>query len=317
MRLVFMGTPDFAVCALDALHGAGHDIAAVFTKADTPKHRGMKLLPSPVKVRALELGLPVHQPLSLKDDAAFDILCELEPEVIVVAAYGLLLPQRILALPRFGCLNIHASLLPAWRGASPINAAILHGDLDAGVTIMQMDRGLDTGDMLLKASTPVGEAETVGELHDRLSVLGGGLIVEVLGAVKAGSLTVEKQPEGFTYAPLIKPEDCLVDFSEDAQTVSRRVRGYDPFPGAYSFLGGGKVKLFGARLLENESALGAGRIIGFDKNGAVIACGQGTILVRDIQAAGGKRMACDAFFRGHAALLDALFWGNEGTPKGV
>ena len=317
MRLAFMGTPDFAVCALNALHHAGHDIAAVFTKADTPKNRGMKMLPSPVKVRALELGLPVYQPLSLKGDEAFNILCALKPEVIVVAAYGLLLPKRILELSMYGCLNIHASLLPAWRGASPINAAILHGDAEAGVTIMQMDRGLDTGDMLLKASTSVGEAETAGELHDRLAVMGGTLIVDALGAVKAENLTSEKQPDSFTYAPLIRPEDCLVDFSLDAQTVSRCVRGYDPFPGAYSFLGGGKVKLFGARLLENESALGAGRIVSADKKGAVIACGRGTILLRDIQAAGGKRMACDAFFRGHVALLDAWIGGNEGTPKGV
>ena len=316
MRLVFMGTPDFAVCALDALHGAGHDIAAVFTKADTPKNRGMKMLPSPVKVRAQELGFAVHQLLSLKGDEAFDILSGLAPEVIVVAAYGLLLPKRILELPRFGCLNIHASLLPAWRGASPINAAILHGDAEAGVTIMQMDRGLDTGDMLLKASSPVGEAETAGDLHDRLAVIGGALIVDALDAVKDGSLTAEKQPESFTYAPLIRPEDCAVNFSSDALTVSRRIRGYDPFPGAFSELGGGKIKLFGARMLENESESGPGRIVSCDKNGAVIACGRGTILLSELQAAGGKRMGCDAFFRGRPALLDAVFGGEEGSPKG-
>lgn len=307
MRLVFMGTPDFAAVSLDALHRAGHHIAGVFTRADTPKNRGMKMQAPPVKLRALELGLPVFQPMTMKDDAAREALEELAPEVVVVAAYGMLLPPGILALPRYGCLNVHASLLPAWRGASPINAAILHGDAQSGVTIMQMDKGLDTGDMLLWEAVDIGPRETAGRLHDRLAQVGGQLIVRALEDVEAGRISPVPQPKEGSYARQIKPEDCRLDFGQDAHTVSCKIRGYDPFPGAFGFLGGGKVKLFGGCLLENESAHAAGSVMGCDKKGAVIACARGTVLVEEIQAAGGKRMPCDAFFRGRAELLKARF----------
>ena len=307
MRLVFMGTPDFAVQALDALHDAGHTIAAVYTRADTPKNRGMKLLPPPVKVRASQLGIEVVQPPSLKSEAAAQQLKAYNPDVIIVAAYGMLLPQQILSLPKYGCVNIHASLLPRWRGASPINAAILNGDSRTGVTIMQMDKGLDTGDMLLWDATDIGIAETAGQLHDRLALMGGRLIVEALDKLEHGQLQPIQQPEGSTYARQIKPEDCRVDFTGVADAVACHIRAYDPFPGTFCSLGGGKVKLYGALLLEAEGAHSPGTVLSCDKKGAVIACGQGTILLKEIQAAGGKRMPCDAFFRGHSELLTSAF----------
>ena len=205
MKLIFMGTPDFAVAALEALHDAGHELLAVYTRMDTPKNRGMKLLPPPVKVKALEYGIPVFQPKNLRGAETQARLRELQPDAIVVAAYGRILPQAVLDIPKYGCLNIHASLLPRWRGASPITAAILHGDRESGVTIMQMDAGLDTGDMLLPVSVPIDPDESYGSLHDRLAQLGGKAIVEALEKLEAGTLTPVPQPEeGVTYAPMVE-----------------------------------------------------------------------------------------------------------------
>ena len=309
MRIVFMGTPDFAVAALEALHDSGHEIAAVYTRMDTPKNRGMKMLPPPVKVKALEYGIPVYQPKNLRGEETQQQLRDLVPEVIVVAAYGRILPQAVLDIPKYGCLNIHASLLPKYRGASPINACILHGEQVAGVTIMQMDAGLDTGDMLLPVSTEMLPDESCGSLHDRLAKIGGEAIVKALDLLAKGELKGEPQPvEGFTYAPMIQTSDCKIDFSKSAFEVSCAIRAYDPAPGAFAMLGGDKMKLFGASLEEKDGCAAApGTIVKNDKKGIVVACGRGTVRISVVQGAGGKKMPADAFFRGHAAMLSEIF----------
>ena len=309
MRIVFMGTPDFAVAALETLHEAGHDIVGVYTRMDTPKNRGMKMLPPPVKVKALEYGIPVYQPKNLRGEDTQQELRDMAPEVIVVAAYGRILPQAVLDIPKHGCLNIHASLLPKYRGASPINACILHGETEAGVTIMQMDAGLDTGDMLLPAATEMLPDESYGSLHDRLAKIGGEAIVKALDLLAKGELKGEPQPaEGFTYAPMIQTADCKIDFSKSAKEVSQAIRAYYPAPGAFATLGGEKMKLFGASLEQEEGSCGApGAIIKNDKKGIVVACGQGAVRIGTVQGAGGKKMPADAFFRGHAAMLSEIF----------
>jgi len=304
-----MGTPDFAVAALEALHEAGHEIVGVYTRMDTPKNRGMKMLPPPVKVKALEYGIPVYQPKNLRGEDTQKELRDLAPEAIIVAAYGRILPQEVLDIPKYGCLNIHASLLPKYRGASPINACVLHGETEAGVTIMQMDAGLDTGDMLLPAATEILPNESCGSLHDRLAKIGGEAIVKALDLLEKGELSGVPQPaDGFTYAPMIQTADCKIDFSKTAHEVSCAIRAYDPAPGAFAMLGSDKMKLFGASLEEKEgSAAAPGTIVKNDKNGIVVACGTGTVRIATVQGAGGKKMPADAFFRGHAAMLSEIF----------
>ncbi len=309
MRIVFMGTPDFAVAALEALHEASHEIVGVYTRMDTPKNRGMKMLPPPVKVKALEYGIPVFQPKNLRGEDTQQLLRDLAPELIVVAAYGRLLPQAVLDIPKHGCLNIHASLLPKYRGASPINACILHGETKAGVTIMQMDAGLDTGDMLLPAATELLPDESYGSLHDRLAVIGGQAIVKALDLLEKGQLKGEKQPEeGFTYAPMIQTSDCKIDFTKSAFEVSCAIRAYDPAPGAFAMLGGDKMKLFAAALEQADGEHASpGTIVKNDKKGIVVACGTGLVRIGQVQGAGGKKMPADAYFRGHAAQLSEIF----------
>lgn len=308
MRIVFMGTPEFAVASLSALYEAGHTIAGVFTRMDTPKNRGMKLLPPPVKVYALEKGFPVFQPKGLRKAEVQQQLAALEPELIVVAAYGRILPPAVLELPKYGCLNVHASLLPDYRGASPINACILHGETKAGVTIMQMDAGLDTGDMLLKESTDILPEESYGSLHDRLAEIGGAAIVKAIALLEQGALSGEKQPAEGSYAPMIRTEDCQISFGGSAREISCRIRAYDPQPGAFCQLGGGKIKLFGGAVAQPEGVLDQpGSILKVDRKGVYIACGQGSVLVAQVQAAGGKKMPADAYFRGHQAMLEERF----------
>ena len=307
MKIVFMGTPDFAVAALRALHDCGeHELAAVFTRADTPKNRGMKFLPPPVKVAALEYGLPVYQPKTLRDGTALQILREINPDVIVVAAYGRILPAEILALPRFGCINVHASLLPRYRGASPIASAILHGEKQTGVTIMQMNEGLDTGDMLLSTATDIGETETCGQLEERLAAIGGETLLKALRSL-SDLKPIRQDDAQSTYAPLIKSQDAHIAFSQTGRAVACAIRAYDPAPGAFSFLGEEKLKLFGARFLEEHPDVPAGTPVRADKNGLVVRCGDGCVCISEVQKAGGKKMPAEAFFRGHAALLSQRF----------
>ena len=299
MKLIFAGTPDFAAAALSALAAAGHDIPLVLTQPDRPAGRGMKLKPSAVKARALELGLRVEQPLSLRNDEAQAMLRAVEADVMVVAAYGLILPQAVLDLPRLGCLNIHASILPRWRGAAPIQRAILAGDAESGVTIMQMEAGLDTGPMRHVATTPIGTDDTAASLHDRLMALGASAIVDVLADPDRYPPVV--QPEaGVTYAQKLTKEEAGLDWNLPAAELDRRVRGYCPVPGAWTRLGGETLKVWAATPVTGCGT--PGMVIAADRHGLTVACGEGALCITSLQPAGGKRLEASAFVAGRPGL---------------
>ncbi|RZL65238.1 MAG: methionyl-tRNA formyltransferase [Variovorax sp.] len=305
-RVVFAGTPDFARVALEAVAAAGHDIALVLTQPDRPAGRGMKLQTSAVKQCAIERGWPVAQPRSLRLDgkypedaaAAREALVAANPDVMVVAAYGLILPQWVLDSPRRGCLNIHASLLPRWRGAAPIHRAIEAGDVETGVTIMQMDAGLDTGDMLLRAALPVGDDSTA-RLHDRLAALGGRLIVEALALAEAGALEPAAQPaEGVTYAHKVEKHEAAVDWSQDAAFIVRRIRAFDPFPGVSTVLDGETLKLWAATVVEGEPGVAPGTVLAVTPGAIEVATAGSVVAITELQRAGGKRLPVADFLRG-------------------
>ena len=294
MKLVFAGTPEFAVPALDALHAAGHDIAAVFTQPDRPAGRGRKLQASPVALRAEALGIPVHKPLKLHAEAQA-VLRELAPEVMVVVAYGLLLPQAVLDIPRHGCLNIHGSILPRWRGAAPIARAVEAGDSETGITIMRMDAGLDTGPMLLLERLPLPPTTTAAGLHDALAPLGGRLIVEALARMARGDLPERAQPaEGMTYARKLSKEEARVDWSQPAEILARRVRAFNPAPVAWSELDGERIRLWDALAEPASRAAEPGTVLGLDGEGLCIACGEGQLRVTELQRPGGKQLPAGA-----------------------
>ena len=293
MRLVFAGTPEFSVRALDTLHAAGHDIVGVYTQPDRPSGRGRKLTPSPVAARAQALGLPLHQPEKLRGNTeALDALRDLTPEVMVVVAYGLILPQAVLEVPRHGCLNIHASLLPRWRGAAPIQRAIEAGDSETGITIMQMDAGLDTGPMLLRATTPIHPVTTAAQLHDTLAALGADLIVEALARLERGALPASVQPsEGVTYATKLSKDEARIDWTQPATTIARRIRAFNPAPVAWSLLEGERVRLWLAFAESGDAAAPAGTIIAADPNHLRVATGSGHVDVLQLQWPGGKPLS--------------------------
>ncbi len=291
MKLVFMGTPEFSVPALDALHDAGHEILAVYSQPPRPAGRGKKERPSPVHARAEALGLPVRTPVSLKDAAAQEAFAGLKADVAVVVAYGLILPQAVLDAPGRGCLNIHASLLPRWRGAAPIHRAILAGDAETGVCIMQMEAGLDTGPVLMKRSLPIGPEETTADLHDRLSDLGASLIVEALGHLDDLEPTVQPEDD-VTYANKIDKAEARIDWAQPAETVDRQIRGLSPFPGAWTMLNGKRLKLLRSRHTEGSGA--PGQVLG----GFRVACGSGAIEVLEAQIEGRGRQDAEAFLNG-------------------
>ncbi|MFR1050640.1 MAG: methionyl-tRNA formyltransferase [Lachnospirales bacterium] len=299
MRILFMGTPDFAVPSLEALLGAGHTVCGVFTQPDKPKNRGMKLQPTPVKECALSHGIPVFQPVKLRDGTALEQIRALAPELIVVAAYGRILPQDILDCPPKGCINVHSSLLPRYRGAAPINWAILNGDGETGVTIMHMAAALDAGDIIAQASTPIGPDETAPELTARLAELGGALLAETVARIEAG--TAERIPQdeaGVTLAPMLGKELSPLDFSRNAQVLHDQVRGLIPWPAATAMVGGVRCKIF-ATAAERGSG-GAGTVLEAGKNGILIACGSDTALrILELQPDGGKRMRAADYLRGH------------------
>lgn len=308
MRIVFMGTPEFAVSALQALIDSRHEVIAVYTREDKPKNRGMKMMMPPVKELALQHNIPVFQPKTVKTEEEIAAFAALNADVAVVAAYGRILPQEILDAPRYGCINIHASLLPKYRGASPITAAIQDGEAETGITIMQMDIGLDTGDMLLKGSTVISGTDTFRTVHDRLAEMGGELIVEALDRLEAGTLTAEKQGESASrYASMIKAGDTEISFHNPASVVSCHIRAFDPAPAAYGFLGGNRLKLFGATVESMETGKPAGTILKLDKQGILVACTDGVVRIPEVQGDGGKRMPATAYFNGHRELLDAVF----------
>ena len=303
MKLLFAGTPEFAAQSLSAILTAGHQVELVLTQPDRPSGRGMALRPSPVKALALASGIEVFQPLSLKDPVAQERLRAVDAEVMVVAAYGLILPQAVLDLPRYGCINIHASLLPRWRGAAPIQRAILAGDTETGVCIMQMEAGLDTGPVLLSDHLPIAPDETAGLLHDKLADLGARLIVKALGRLP---LPASPQSDtGITYAAKIEKAEALLDWRLSAEELERKVRAFNPFPGASTTLEGTQVKIW--RAIAVRGAAAPGTILAADRNGIVVACGEGALCLGELQKAGGKRLSAAQFLTGNALPEGAVF----------
>lgn len=311
MNIIFAGTPEFARIALEKLHAAGHAIALVLTQPDRPAGRGMKLQASAVKQYAVAHGIAVAQPRSLRLDgkypedaaAAVEAIANANADLMVVAAYGLILPQWALDTPRLGCLNIHGSLLPRWRGAAPIHRAIEAGDVETGVTIMQMDIGLDTGDMLLKGSLPIAPDDTTGSLHDKVAALGADLIVQALELAQTGGLQPQKQPiEGVTYAHKIEKNEAIIDWQQDAQTIVRRVRAFNPFPVATTTLDGEPLKVWGAQIGASASSAAGGHIVAVGSDHIAVAATHSTVHLTELQRPGGKRLPVAEFLRGHPVL---------------
>ena len=301
MRIVFMGTPDFSVPALKALVEAGHEVAAVVTQPDRPRGRGKELQMTPVKVQALAYGIPVYQPEKVKDPAFVEILRNLQPEVIVVIAFGQILSRDILDLPPYGCINIHASLLPKYRGAAPIQWAVIDGEKETGVTTMMMDVGLDTGDMLEKTVIPLDPKETGGSLFDKLSQAGGPLILSTLEKLKAGTAVRTPQTdEDSTYAKMLTKSLGQIDWSIEAAAIERLIRGLNPWPSAYTFVHGKTLKIWDADVLK-ESSDGAapGQIIRTDPHSLIVAAGEALLSIRELQLEGKKRMDVETFLRGY------------------
>lgn len=302
MRVVFMGTPDFAVPCLAALLEKGHEVAGVYTQPDKPQGRKMTLTAPPVKALAQARGIPVFQPENFKNEA--ETLAQLAPEVIVVVAYGKLLPQYVLDLPPRGCINVHGSLLPRWRGAAPIQWSVIAGDRTAGVTTMQMNAGLDTGDMLLKYETEIGARETAGELFDRLSEAGAALLCETLD--RLGEITPEKQDEtAACYASMLNKDIARIDWTRPAREIDCLIRGLNPWPVALTALEGARMKVYAA---EEASGAGApGTVLSADaKTGLTVACGDGALRLTEIQLVGGKRMAAGDYLRGHTVPVGTV-----------
>ena len=307
MKLVFAGTPEFAAVSLAALLRARHDITLVLTRPDRPAGRGLKPQQSAVKRLALERGLELLQPASLKDPAAQASVAQARPEALAVVAYGLLLPSALLALPARGCLNVHASLLPRWRGAAPIQRALLAGDAATGVTIMRMEEALDTGPVLLQRATPITPADTAGTLHDRLAALGAELLVEAL----AKNPPARAQDAGATYAPRIAKAEAEIDWARPAQEIERQVRAFDPAPGAQTRHAGTALKIWGARLASGDHGAPPGTVLEAGVSGIRVACGEQALWVTELQRAGGKRLAARAFLAGHALAPGVLLGAHS------
>jgi len=298
LRIVFMGTPDFACPTLTRLIERGEDVIAVVTQPDRPKGRGQKLLPPPVKVIAEAHGIPVLQPLKVRAPEVVAQIRELKPDLIVVVAFGQILPQSLLDIPRHGCINIHASLLPRYRGAAPLNWCLINGETETGITTMMMDAGLDTGDMLVKRSIPIGPDEDAQSLHDRLSLLGADTIDETLDRLLAGTLTREKQDDSLScYAPMLKKEDGRIDWAREPQQIKNLVRGFTPWPGAYTSLESKTLKLYKVSVAEGSGT--PGEVIATGKDGIIVACGSGSIRIEELQLEGRKRLSAAEFLAGY------------------
>ena len=314
MRAVFMGTPDFSVGTLEEMIRAGHQVVGVFTQPDKPKGRGKSLQMTPVKEAALAHGIPVYQPVKIREPENMEILKELAPEVIVVVAFGQIIPRAILELPKYGCINVHASLLPKYRGAAPIQWAVIDGEETSGVTIMQMDEGLDTGDMLLKGEIALDPQETGGSLFDRLSALGARLLVEALAQIEAGTIAREKQPQESptAYAAQITKAQGEIRWEDPAVKIERLIRGLNPWPSAYTRLGGKTLKLWKAQALPQEEnsdkEAAPGTVVARDRESITVQTGQGLLKLLEVQLEGKKRMDTASFLRGYSL--------EEGTRLG-
>ena len=305
MRLIFAGTPAFAATALTALHHAGHNIPLVLTQPDRPAGRGMKLIASAVKQAALDLGLPLAQPDSLKPETVQSLLRAAQAEMMIVAAYGLILPQAVLTIPPRGCLNIHASLLPRWRGAAPIQRAILAGDVETGITIMQMDAGLDTGAMLLQKRLPIANDDKADSLHDKLAALGADCVVEALS--RLDTLTPEAQDSAqATYAAKLTKAEAMLDWTRPADELARCIRAYNPVPGAHSVYASHVIKIWQATV-ESSRTGSPGEVLAAEEHGIVVACGSQALSLLELQSAGGKRLSAAAFLAGHTLDRGSFF----------
>ena len=302
MRVVFMGTPDFATGTLEEIVKSGYDVVGVVTQPDKPKGRGKNLMPTPVKEVALKYSLPVYQPKRAKDPEFIETLRGLKPDVIVVAAFGQIITKEILEMPRFGCVNVHASLLPAYRGAAPIQWAVINGDKESGVTIMQMDEGIDTGDMMDKVIVPIAEDETGGSLFDKLSHTGAKLCVKVLRDLEEGKAVRKKQPEESTtpYAKMIDKKMGEVDWKKSAKEIEQLIRGLNPWPSAYTKVHGKTLKLWKAKVLLETSQMNPGQIVKVTKDSLAVQTGQGMLEIQELQLEGKKRMDTSSFLRGYA-----------------
>lgn len=308
MKIIYMGTPDFAVPALKALANSEHTVCAVFTQPDKPRGRKMIMTPPDVKVCAQELDIPVYQPQSMKSEEALEIINNYNPDVIVVAAYGQIIPKTVLDAPKYGCVNIHGSLLPKYRGASPIQQSVLNGDKITGVTTMLMDVGIDTGDILLTKETEIGENETSGELFDRLADLGGELILETLKALEEGSVTPVKQDESLSsHTSKIDKSLCPIDFTKSADEVHNKVRGLNPWPVATTKICGKNVKVYSTKLCEKSGK--CGHVI--STKPLIVACGEGSVEICEIQPEGKKRMSTEAFLAGHKIEIGDVIGQEE------
>ena len=310
MKIVFMGTPDFARDSLKALVEAGHDVKLVVTNPDKPKGRGMKMIPSEVKEYALEKGLNIEQPLKVRNNPEFvEKLKNINPDVICVVAYVKIIPKEILDIPRLGCINVHGSLLPKYRGAAPIQWAVLNGDKETGVTTMFMDEGMDTGDMIEKEVVKIGDNETTGELWDRLSIVGANLLVKTLKLLENGEATRKKQPEKFTVAPMLKKEIAKIDWENySSKKIKDLARGLNPFMGAFSYLNDKKIKIWKVEIVEEKYDVDPGTVVVSDsKNGLVISTIDGAVSVLDIQGENARRMGILDYLRGNNILVGEKF----------
>lgn len=310
MRILMMGTPDFAVPTLHALMATEHTVVGVITQEDKPKGRGHRLVPTPLKEAALSYHLPVYQPHTLKDDAFLETLRQLAPDLIVVVAYGKLLPKAVLDFPRYGCINIHASLLPKYRGAGPIQWAIINGETETGITIMRMNEGLDTGDILVQERVPITDDTNAEELFETLSNLGSCLLVETLSALQNGTITsIPQSDEGASYAPMLDKSTGYIDFNKDAHAILRQIRGVTPWPSAVAKYDGKRMKIYDAELVRFENCTGMpGQIISVDRSGILVACGKNGLLITEIQVEPAKRMRVSEYLLGHE--LKPTFLGS-------
>ena len=298
MRVVFMGTPDIAATCLKKILADGFQVVGAFTQPDRPKGRGMKMVFSPVKEVALEHGIPVFQPENFREEDSVQQLRELKPDICAVVAYGRILPQKVLDIPTFGCINIHASILPQYRGSAPYQWAVLDGLKETGVTAMYLVKEMDAGDIIDTAATPIGENETAGELLDRLAQLGAGLLAKTLGRLEKGPVPASPQdPAKVTYAPMLDKSMCPIDWAKTASQVHNQVRGLHPWPIATAEIEGTPFKIHETRLAEGAGT--PGQLLRLTKTGLVVACGEGAVEIRSLQAQGGKRMAAADYFRGH------------------
>ena len=307
MRILFMGTPDFAKVCLEGLVRAGEEIVGVVTQPDRPKGRGYNLVPPPVKVYAEEQGFPVYQPLTLKDEAFAELLRELDPELIAVVAYGRILPKSVLDYPRYGCVNVHSSLLPLYRGAAPMQRAIMDGRAETGITTMYMAEGLDTGDILEMLRTPIGENDNFEDIHDRLAEMGAELLPHTVKALEMGTITPTPQDDSLScYAEKINKEDCLIDFNKSARDIHNQIRGISPIPLAFTTLNGKMLKVVSSRVIRGDGAGEAGKVIDLSDGSIHVACGEGVIALTAVRPEGKGTMNAADFIRGRKVAVGDL-----------